>query len=66
MLGFVKSQKKRDFVISQNSCGFMVKKKKKKKKDNVTLWYNKFGFDNTHTHTHTHAHKQKTTTTKQY
>ena len=37
----------------------MIKKeeeKKKKKKDNVTLWYNKFGFDNTHTHKYTHTH----------
>ena len=31
MLGFVKSQKKRD-VISQNSRGFMIKKKKRKNK----------------------------------
>ena len=29
MLGFVKSQKKRDVFISQNSHGFMIKKKKK-------------------------------------
>ena len=32
MLGFVKSQKKRDVVISQNSRGFMIKKKEKKQK----------------------------------
>ena len=32
MLGFVKSQKKHDVVISQNSRGFMITKKKKKKK----------------------------------
>ena len=45
MLGFVKSQKKRDLIISQNSRGFMIKTKKQKqkqkiktiKKDNVTL-----------------------------
>ena len=36
MLGFVKSEKKRD-VISQNSRGFIIKKKQKKKKRDFVI-----------------------------
>ena len=53
MLGFVKSQK--NVMLLYHTIAVVLWQKKK---DNVTLWYNKFGFDNTHTHTPTHTNKK--------